>query len=180
MVVGNSSEEKEIATILRLLQCGFDVAQGELNQQPECNSSQSYVQSNPISIDNRAFGSRFSSGISLYFMRWTLKPNEIRVNGQQQLCLSSHGLNPKWPSGSMFYNVQEILRQSFLTVLDSHVIDLFIGPNQKIDCRPLIYMWLLISCIWKSVLLCEVRGGGLNFKVKRLNSSFLSSHPTRI
>ena len=73
----------------------------------------------------------------------------------------------------MFYDVQEILHQSFLTVLDSHVIDLIIEPKQKIDCRSnlrkidrlvsqivLIYMCLLISCIWKIVHLCEVRGGG--------------------
>ena len=56
MVGGHSSEEIKIATTLRQLQCGFGVAQGELNQQPECSSSQSYVQSNLISIDNKAFG----------------------------------------------------------------------------------------------------------------------------
>ena len=36
----------------------------------------------------------------------------------------------------MFYDVQEILNQSFLTLLDSNLIDLNIEPNQKIDCRP--------------------------------------------
>ena len=53
MVGGHSFEETKIAMILRQLQCGFGVAQGELNQQPECNSSPSYVQSNLISIDNK-------------------------------------------------------------------------------------------------------------------------------
>ena len=91
----------------------------------------------------------------------------------------------------------QILHHYFLTLLDSHVIDLIIEPNQKTDCRPnlrkkngrpvsqigLIYMLLLISCIWKSVPLCEVRGTGrgeLKYEVKLLNSSFPSSNPTRI
>ena len=61
-----------------------------------------------------------------------VKAKGIRVNEQQYLCLSSHGPNPKWPSGSMFYDVQEILHQSFPTVLDSHVMD----SIYKIGCRP--------------------------------------------
>ena len=52
MVGGNSSEETKIATILRLLQFGFGMGERELNQQPEYNSSPSYVQSNLIPIDN--------------------------------------------------------------------------------------------------------------------------------
>ena len=83
MVGGHSSEETKIATTLRQLQCGFGVAQGELNQQPECNSSPSYVQSNPISIDNKAFG---FAPLLWYFIRLyetDVKVKGIRVNEQQ-------------------------------------------------------------------------------------------------
>ena len=83
MVGGHSSEETKIATTLRLLQCGFGVAQGELNQQPECNSSLTYVQSNPISIDNKAF---VFAPLLWYFIilyEVEVKAKGLRVNGQQ-------------------------------------------------------------------------------------------------
>ena len=83
MVGGHSSEETKIATTLRQLQCGFGVARGELNQKPECNSSPSYVQSNPISIDNTTsgFAPLLWDFIILYQM--DVKVKEIRVNEQQ-------------------------------------------------------------------------------------------------
>ena len=136
-----------------LLQCGFGVAQGELNQQPKCNSSPSYVQ---------------WYFIILYQM--DVKAKGIRVNEQQQLWLSSHGLNPKWPRGSMFYDVQEILHQSFLTLLDPHVMDSIHEAYRNIDCRPNLRK-NRSTCLADCPYLCVV---------KRLNSSFLPSRLTRI
>ena len=155
---------------MRLPQCGFGVAQGELNQQPECNSSPSYVQSNPKSIDNKAFGFAPLLWNFIILYETDVKVKGIRVNEQQYLCLSSHGLNPKWPSGSVFYDVQEILHQSFLTVLGPHVMNSIHEAYRKIDCRPNLRK-TRPTCLTDCLYLCVV---------KRSDSSFLHSRHTRI
>ena len=95
----------------------------------------------------------------------------------------------------MLYDAKEILHQSFLTVLDPHVMDSIHEAYRKIGCRPnlrkirptcladcpYLYVASYFMHLEKCPLMWNTKGKGeLKYEVKRLNSSFLSSHPTRI
>ena len=87
-------------------------------------------------MDNKAFGFAPFLWYFILLHDVDVKVKGIRINEQKYLCLSSRGLNAKWPSGSMLYNAKEIVHQSFLTVLDPHVMDSIHEAYRKIGCRP--------------------------------------------